>query len=61
MSETPDKVVWQADLCKRLGRTSETLRQWVKAGKLPPADVALTRQSTGWKESTLRAAGINLP
>jgi predicted site-specific integrase-resolvase len=60
MSTQNDPVIWRADLAKRLHRSSETLRQWIKAGKLPKPDVDLSQKTRGWKLSTLRAAGIDL-
>lgn len=58
--ETKDPVIWRADLARRMQRSSETLRQWIKAGKLPKPDVDLSQKTRGWKLSTLRAAGIDL-
>lgn len=58
MSE--DRVIYRTDLCKMLGVGSEALRRWLKAGKLPPPDVAISRKTMGWKLSTLNAAGIGL-
>jgi len=55
-----DRILWPADLRKALRISPDTLARWRKAGKLPPPDVALTRRTTGWRLSTLRAAGINL-
>jgi predicted site-specific integrase-resolvase len=62
MSEeaTTDKVIYRADLCKRLGVGSEAMRRWLKAGKLPKPDVDISQKTRGWKMSTLRAAGIDL-
>lgn len=58
MSE--DRVIYRTDLCKMLGVGSEALRRWLKAGKLPPPDVAISRKTMGWRLSTLHAAGIGL-
>lgn len=58
--EPSDPVIWRADLAKRMNRSSETLRQWIKSGKLPKPDVDLSQKTRGWKLSTLRAVGINL-
>lgn len=60
-AQVSDRVIWLSDLPKELNRSSETVRRWRKANKLPAADVQLTRQSVGWRVSTLRAAGINVP
>jgi hypothetical protein len=40
--------------------TDETLRRWMKAGKLPKPDVDLSHRTRGWRLSTLRRAGIKL-
>jgi predicted DNA-binding transcriptional regulator AlpA len=56
MSE--DRVIYRRDLCAMLGIGSEALRRWMKAGKLPAPDIAITRRAVGWRLSTLQAAGI---
>ena len=55
-----DPILTRADIMARLEVSRETVRQWIKSKKLPTPDVALTRKTTGWKRSTLAAAGINL-
>lgn len=55
-----DPILTRADIMARLRCSRETVRQWLKAGKLPPPDVALSRKTTGWKRSTLAASGVNL-
>lgn len=59
-NNTEDRVIWRPDLQELLQVTSETLRRWLLAGKLPAPDVDISRRTKGWKLSTLRAAGINL-
>lgn len=60
--EQQDKIIWRPDLQKALGNVSgETMRRWLRAGKIPKPDVQLSLRSQGWKLSTLCAAGINLP
>jgi hypothetical protein len=54
------KVILRQDLQERLNVTSNTVRRWMLAGKLPPPDVNLSRQTKGWLLSTLVAAGIRL-
>ena len=56
-----DKVIWRHDFQNIMHVTSETVRRWMKAGKLPNPDVELSRRTLGWRISTLRGAGINLP
>jgi predicted site-specific integrase-resolvase len=55
-----DRVIMRIDLCKLLRVGSETVRVWIKSGKLPPPDVELSRRVQGWRVSTLRAHGINV-
>lgn len=57
---TEDRVIYRADLCKALRVCSETVRRYMKDNKLPKPDVRLSRQTMGWKASTLRNAGIDI-
>lgn len=61
-TETPpvDRVVWRADLQEAMNVTSETVRRWLRAGKLPAPDVQLSRKTSGWRLSTLHQAGIRI-
>ena len=56
----PDKVIWRHDLQSMMRVSSETMRRWLNAGKLPAPDVAMSRKTLGWRASTLRNAGINV-
>jgi hypothetical protein len=59
MSE--DRVLWRRDLRLALdGVTDETVRRWIKQGKLPKPDIDLSLRTRGWRLSTLRRAGIKL-
>ncbi|ROR23013.1 hypothetical protein EC845_1926 [Comamonas sp. BIGb0124] len=58
--DTPDRVLYRNDLSEELRVGSECIRRWMRAGKLPPPDVYVSRKTIGWRLSTLRAAGINL-
>lgn len=61
MTTQEDRVIFRDDLRKMLNNVgSECIRRWIKSGKLPQPDVAITRQTMAWKLSTLRAAGIGL-
>lgn len=55
-----DRIVTRQELQSTMNVCSETVRRWMKAGRLPQLDVDLSRRTRGWKLSTLRAAGINL-
>lgn len=58
---TEDPIIWRGQLHERLQVTSNTVRRWIKDKKLPAPDVELSLRTRGWRLSTLRAAGINLP
>lgn len=55
-----DRIIYRQDLYKMLGVTSETLRRYLRDKRIPPADIAITQRTVGWRLSTLQAAGINL-
>ena len=64
MSTTPnsgpahDDMIWRRELQRRLDVSSETMRRWLKQGRLPKPDVYVTQKTMGWNRATLRAAGI---
>ena len=58
---TADKVIMRHDLQAMMSVTSETVRRWIKQGRLPKPDVAISYRTMGWKISTLHNSGINLP
>jgi predicted DNA-binding transcriptional regulator AlpA len=60
MSETEDKIILRRELSEKIKVTQETIRRWLKSGKLPPLDVHITLRTAGWKYSTLQQAGISL-
>jgi len=55
-----DPIIKPADVRASFQVTQETVRAWIKAKKLPPYDVVLSRKTKGWKRSTLIAAGMTL-
>jgi len=55
-----DRVIWRADLQAHFRVHSETMRRWLRSGKLPVPDVDISQRTRGWKLSTLRAAGIDI-
>lgn len=61
MADEQDRVLWRRDLPSTFDVDTETVRRWIKAGKLPKPDVDISRRSRGWRVSTLRAAGLNIP
>lgn len=58
---TQDPIIMRPQLQRWLGRHSDTVRKWMRDKRLPQPDVAMSRESIGWKVSTLRAAGIMYP
>lgn len=56
----PDRVIWRRELQSTMQVTSETMRRWMNNGRLPKPDVQISRRTSGWKISTLKAAGIDL-
>lgn len=55
-----DRVIWRHDLQSMMSVTSETMRRWIKQGRLPKPDVAMSFKTMGWRISTLHNAGINI-
>lgn len=56
MTETP---FFPRDLMEITGiKTADTLRKHIKAGKVPPPDVAITRKTRYWLRSTLERAWL---
>lgn len=55
-----DRIIWRPYLQQQLGVCAQTMRRYIKAGKLPPPDVNLSQRRQGWNASTLAAAGISL-
>jgi hypothetical protein len=55
-----NEVIKRSDLQKLLKVSSDTVRKYIKSGKLPSYDVALSRKTSGWKRSTLVAAGVRV-
>ncbi|WP_375591561.1 helix-turn-helix transcriptional regulator [Chitiniphilus eburneus] len=60
MAMPADRVIWRQDLMSIFGVTSETIRRWLRANRLPEPDVDISNRTKGWRVSTLRAAGINI-
>lgn len=58
--QDPNEIIKRGDLPKIIGVCSDTVRKMCKANKLPPYDVALSRKTSGWKRSTLAAAGVKV-
>lgn len=59
-NEALDRVIWRRELQDTTKVSSETLRRWMKDGKVPKPDVHISNRTVGWRISTLRAAGINI-
>lgn len=56
-----DRMVTRAELAQLLGGvSSETIRRHLKAKRLPPPDVQLSRKTAAWRLSTLQGAGVGV-
>ena len=55
-----DRIIFRDELCALLHVGSECIRRWIKTGKLPEPDIAITQRTKAWKLSTLEQAGIKL-
>ncbi len=61
MLTSDDQIIWRPDFTKKMGVTTNTVRRWIKEGKVPPPDIDLSLKTQGWLTSTLHKAGINIP
>lgn len=57
---TEDRVLYRPELQQLLGVGPETMRRYMKDGKLPKPDIDFSQKKRGWKLSTLRKAGVNV-
>lgn len=55
-----DRLVSRSEIGSALLVGQEAIRRWMRSGKLPQPDVALSRKTLRWRLSTLQAAGINM-
>jgi len=58
LSAEENRVIWRRDLQATMQVTGETMRRWLRSGKLPTPDVEMSRKTVGWRVATLRQAGI---
>ena len=59
--EPIDRVIYRRELQRQLGGVcSETIRRYIKTGKLPKPDVAMSQKTVGWRVSSLRRHGVDL-
>lgn len=54
----PDRLLLRDELAGVCHVSSATLSRWMREGKLPPPDVAITRKAQQWRLSSLHRAGI---
>lgn len=59
-TQDPDAIIKRGDLPRLIGVCSDTVRKMIKAQRLPPFDVDLSRKTRGWRRSTLRNHGVNV-
>jgi predicted site-specific integrase-resolvase len=55
-----DTLLKRPELVARLRISSDTLRRWLQANRIPPPDINTTRKNQQWRVSSLRAAGLNI-
>ena len=61
-SRIPDRLVFRTEYRDQIAMISdETVRNWLRQGKLPPFDYQPTRKRQAWKRSTLSAHGHFVP
>lgn len=48
-----DEIVWPNGVEKRYGISPPTRWRWERSGRLPPRDVHLGSDKSGWRKSTL--------
>lgn len=61
MPPVVDRLIWRQELQQALGMSLDTMTRYMRQlGKLPQP-VNLNPKRVGWKLSTLRAAGVDLP
>lgn len=56
-----DRIIWRRDLVEITGCHPSTIARWRRNGILPKPDAEFTKGIYGWKLSTLKAIGIDLP
>ena len=59
-TDAPDRVILRKELKAICNVSSETVRRWMKEGRLPALDVSITHRTQGWRLSTLQSVGIGL-
>ena len=55
-----DKLFYRNELAAALGVSTETLRRWIRAEKIPKPDIDMSRKTQAWRLSSLQAAGVGL-
>jgi predicted DNA-binding transcriptional regulator AlpA len=57
---TPAPIIRRRELQAHLGVSSDTMRRYLKDGKLPPLDFNPTPKLQAWRLDTLKAAGWDI-
>ncbi len=55
-----EPIIWRREVQQALGVTGETMRTYLRNGKLPALDVNLSTHKQGWYAATLAEAGIKI-
>ena len=58
--KTTATIIRRRELQALLGVSSDTMRRYLRDGKLPPPDYAPTCKLQAWRMDTLKAAGLDL-
>ena len=62
MTPEANRPIFPGELCQHLGDvTMTTLRNYIRAGKIPEPCVQITRQQRYWHRTALAAKNILLP
>lgn len=56
----PAPIIRRRELQAHLGVSSDTMRRYIRDGKLPPLDYAPTHKLQAWRIDTLKAAGWDI-
>lgn len=58
----PDSAtVWRHELQAWAQVSGETMRVWIRRGRLPEPSVVVSRNRQGWTAGELRAHGVEVP
>ena len=53
-----DRIIWRQELASLCKVQTKTIGKWVKEQRIPAPDTRISARTMGWKQSTLRNAGV---